>query len=90
MITYPDLVDSMRSEIQERINRSRQRKIKQGEQTEFSLNIYASKDRKKSSIKCLKDKLRYIQGKNFVSIRFYLHKGSSRCCNRNYDRIERN
>ncbi|KAJ8719060.1 hypothetical protein PYW07_016616 [Mythimna separata] len=62
MTTYPDLVESMRSEIQERINRSRQRKLKQGDQAEFSLNIYASKDRKKSSIKCLKDKLRYIQG----------------------------
>ncbi|KAF9821790.1 hypothetical protein SFRURICE_001901, partial [Spodoptera frugiperda] len=62
MMTYPDLVESIRHEIQERINRSRLKKIKQGEHTEFSLNIYASKDRKKSSIKCLKDKLRYIQG----------------------------
>lgn len=61
-MTYPDLVESIRHEIQERINRSRLKKIKQGEHTEFSLNIYASKDRKKSSIKCLKDKLRYIQG----------------------------
>lgn len=62
MITYPDLVDSMRTEIQERINRSRKRKMKQGDGNEFTLNIYASKDRKKSSIKCLKDKLRYLQG----------------------------
>lgn len=62
MMTYPDLVDAIRNEIQERISRSRLKKIKQGEQAEFSLNIYASKDRKKSSIKCLKDKLRYIQG----------------------------
>uniref|UniRef100_A0A2A4JMM9 Cyclic nucleotide-binding domain-containing protein n=1 Tax=Heliothis virescens TaxID=7102 RepID=A0A2A4JMM9_HELVI len=62
MMTYPDLVDSIRAEIQERINRSRQSKIKHGKNTEFSLNIYASKDRKKSSIKCLKDKLRFIQG----------------------------
>lgn len=62
MITYPDLVDSIRSEIQTRITRARRRKLKQGDRNEFSLNIYASKDRKKSSIKCLKDKLRYVQG----------------------------
>ncbi|KAF9418586.1 hypothetical protein HW555_004634, partial [Spodoptera exigua] len=71
MMTYPDLVDSIRNEIEERINRSRLKKIKQGEHAEFSLNIYASKDRKKSSIKCLKDKLRYIQGRINKQMDFY-------------------
>lgn len=62
MITYPDLVDEIVSEIRQRLTRAKRRKEIQAEQTEFSLNIYASKDRKKSSIKCLKDKLRYLQG----------------------------
>ncbi|XP_045767715.1 uncharacterized protein LOC123869033 isoform X1 [Maniola jurtina] len=63
MITYPDLVAKIRKEINERIYRSHCRKQKQGNDSQLlSLNIYASKDRKKSSIKCLKDKLRYIQG----------------------------
>lgn len=62
MIKYPDLVDKVRQELLERINRSRHRKQIQGGHTPLTLNIYASKNRKKSSIKCLKDKLRYIQG----------------------------
>ncbi|XP_028170550.1 uncharacterized protein LOC114360170 [Ostrinia furnacalis] len=62
MITYPQMIDKIKNEINERIERSRQRKTR-GDQTALSLNIYASKDRKKSSIKCLKDKLRYVQGK---------------------------
>ncbi|XP_050349519.1 uncharacterized protein LOC126772954 [Nymphalis io] len=62
MITYPDLVVEIRNEIQERINRSHRKKHKQGSYKQLSLNIYASKQRKKSSIKCLKEKLRYIQG----------------------------
>lgn len=62
MITYPDLIAKIRNEIHERIHRSHCRKQKQGKDNQLSLNIYASKDRKKSSIKCLKDKLRYIQG----------------------------
>lgn len=64
MITYPDLVENITKEIKERLSRAKRRKIMQAEQTEFSLSIYASKDRKKSSIKCLKDKLRYLQGNN--------------------------
>ncbi|XP_039750920.1 uncharacterized protein LOC120627130 isoform X2 [Pararge aegeria] len=62
MITYPDIVAKIRKELQERIYRSHCRKQKQGNDNQLTLNIYASKDRKKSSIKCLKDKLRYIQG----------------------------
>lgn len=62
MITYPQLIDKIKKEINERIERSRRRKQIQGENTILDLNVYASKDRKKSSIKCLKDKLRYIQG----------------------------
>lgn len=62
MITYPQMIDKIKHEIGERIERSRRRKHTQGRKTTVSLNIYASKDRKKSSIKCLKDKLRYIQG----------------------------
>ncbi|KOB77802.1 putative tetrameric potassium-selective cyclic nucleotide gated channel [Operophtera brumata] len=38
MVTYPDLVDNIREEIHERINRSRQRKQTQGSQTKLSLN----------------------------------------------------
>ncbi|KAJ0177846.1 hypothetical protein K1T71_006719 [Dendrolimus kikuchii] len=68
MITYPDLVDKVRDEINERISRSRQRKQNIDYSTTFSLNIFASKDRKKSSIKCLKDKLRYIQGKAYNNL----------------------
>lgn len=66
MVTYPDLVDKIRKEIQERIARAKRRKLTQGHKTEFSLNVYASKDRKKSSIKCLKDRLRFIQGKETI------------------------
>nr|XP_026485505.1 uncharacterized protein LOC113393027 isoform X2 [Vanessa tameamea] len=62
MITYPDLVVKIRNEIQERIDRSHRKKHKQSRYKHLSLNIYASKERKKSSIKCLKEKLRYIQG----------------------------
>ncbi|XP_045496927.1 uncharacterized protein LOC123695204 [Colias croceus] len=62
MITYPDLILQIRSEICERINRSHSRKQRQCSNTALSLNVYASKDLKKSSIKCLKDKLRYMQG----------------------------
>lgn len=68
MITYPDLVDGIRQEIQERIERCMKRKQIQGNQTELSLNVYASKDRKKSSIRCLKDRLKYIQGENGISL----------------------
>ncbi|KAM3966948.1 uncharacterized protein ACR2FA_011829 [Aphomia sociella] len=63
MMTYPDLVDNIRRELKERVSRSRQRKQNEDYHVPLTLNIYASKDRKKSSIKCLKDKLRYIQGK---------------------------
>ncbi|KAH9639387.1 hypothetical protein HF086_002076 [Spodoptera exigua] len=81
MMTYPDLVDSIRNEIEERINRSRLKKIKQGDHAEFSLNIYASKDRKKSSIKCLKDKLRYIQGISDVDTLTHEDKLDENCLN---------
>lgn len=73
MITYPDLVDKVRFDINERIDRSMKRKQTQGTRIDVSLNVYASKDRKKSSIRCLKDRLRYLQGKisnatyNFIS-----------------------
>lgn len=72
MITYPDLVENITKEIKERLSRAKRRKIMQAEQTEFSLSIYASKDRKKSSIKCLKDKLRYLQGNNKLTNIFLL------------------
>ncbi|KAI8420830.1 hypothetical protein MSG28_008031 [Choristoneura fumiferana] len=62
MITYPDLVDKIRAEIEERIIRSKRRKHTQSREIPLTLNIYASKNLKKSSIKCLKDKLRSIQG----------------------------
>ncbi|XP_059058535.1 uncharacterized protein LOC131851991 isoform X1 [Achroia grisella] len=68
MITYPDVVDNIRKELQERITRCRRRKQKQNFYTPLTLNIYASKERKRSSIKCLKDKLRYIQGTTDVDI----------------------
>ncbi|KAG6441233.1 hypothetical protein O3G_MSEX001758 [Manduca sexta] len=66
MITYPDLVDKIRQEVQQRIARSRRRKQTQGDHVPLTLNIYASKNRKKSRIKCLKDKLRYLQGKTEI------------------------
>ncbi|XP_075976271.1 uncharacterized protein LOC142976664 [Anticarsia gemmatalis] len=66
MVTYPDLVNDITKEINERIERAKERKKMQAEYTEFSLNVYASKDQKKSSIKCLKDKLRFLQGKTKV------------------------
>ncbi|CAG9579751.1 unnamed protein product [Danaus chrysippus] len=62
MLTYPDIVASIRNEIQERILRALKRKQKQDHNAPLSLNIYASKHRKKSSIKCLKNRLRYLQG----------------------------
>lgn len=62
MITYPQLMEKIKQEINKRIKRSQIKKRNQGKRTMLSLNIYASKNRKKSSIKCLKDKLRYIQG----------------------------
>lgn len=62
MVTYPDLVDEIRKEINERIGRCKKRKQIQGNRTELTLNVYASKDRNKSSIRCLKDRLRFIQG----------------------------
>lgn len=68
MITYPDLVVKIRNEIQERINRSIRKKHNKGDHTQLSLNIYASKERKRSSIKCLKEKLRYLQGILFFRI----------------------
>ncbi|KAI5644539.1 cyclic nucleotide-binding domain-containing protein [Phthorimaea operculella] len=61
MITYPDLVDRIREEIQKRIDRSH--KSKSANDEPLTLNIYVSKDKRRSSIKCLKDKLRFIQGK---------------------------
>jgi heterodisulfide reductase subunit B len=63
MLTYPQLMDQINTEIKERIKRARAKKRQQGSDSHLSLNVYESKDRKKSSIKCLKDKLRYIQGK---------------------------
>ncbi|XP_053605424.1 uncharacterized protein LOC128672350 isoform X1 [Plodia interpunctella] len=66
MITYPDLVDGIRHQLLQRIERSRLRKKQTIKSSPLSLNIYVSKDRPKSSIKCLKDKLRYIQGKTDV------------------------
>ncbi|CAG5046525.1 unnamed protein product [Parnassius apollo] len=68
MITYPNLVAQIRKDIQERIDRSRLRKKKQTSNDQLLLNIYVSKERKKSSIKCLKDKLRYRQGKTDVDL----------------------
>lgn len=62
MLTYPDIVASIRNEIQERILRALKRKQKQDRNAPLSLNIYASIHRKKSSIKCLKNRLRYLQG----------------------------
>ncbi|XP_072950048.1 uncharacterized protein [Epargyreus clarus] len=62
MITYPNIVSVIRSDIQERIRRSHNRKHNSSKCSNLSLNIFVSKDRKKSSIKCLKDKLRYLQG----------------------------
>ncbi|RVE53569.1 hypothetical protein evm_001710 [Chilo suppressalis] len=62
MVTYPDLMDKIKSEIGERIDRAEIKKQRQGKHRPLTLNIFASKDRKKSSIKCLKDKLRYLQG----------------------------
>ncbi|CAH0723678.1 unnamed protein product, partial [Brenthis ino] len=54
----PDIITKIRNEIQERISDSRRRKQEQNNQNPLSLNIYASKHRKKSAIKCLKEKLR--------------------------------
>ncbi|KPJ19458.1 Potassium voltage-gated channel protein eag [Papilio machaon] len=68
MITYPDLIGEIRKDILKRIARSRVRKENQTGDDQFLLNIYVSKDRKKSSIKCLKDKLRYRQGKTEVNL----------------------
>lgn len=70
MITYPDLVDKIKAEIEERIIRSKRRKHTQSRDIPLTLNIYATKHLKKSSIKCLKDKLRSIQGTpgNFINV----------------------
>ncbi|XP_041968067.1 uncharacterized protein LOC121725268 [Aricia agestis] len=62
MITYPDIFEEVRNEIQERIRKCQVRKQRKDNEESLSLNIYASKGHKKSSIKCLKDKLRYLQG----------------------------
>ncbi|XP_045524847.1 uncharacterized protein LOC123714573 isoform X1 [Pieris brassicae] len=62
MITYPDISVQIRSEMLERIERSHKRKMKQQSKPPLTLNIYASRDQKKSSIKRLKDKLRFLQG----------------------------
>lgn len=62
MITYPDLMFEIRKEIIKRIDRCQSRKLNQIGEDQFILNMYVSKERKKSSIKCLKDKLRYRQG----------------------------
>lgn len=70
MITYPDVMDQIRTEIQERITGSRIKKTNQNVQNHLSLNIYASKDKKKSSIKCLKEKLRYLQGGRYICLSF--------------------
>lgn len=64
MVTYPNLVDKVKLEIQERINRSHKIKMSWDDSSFLSLNIYASRDREKSSIKRLKDKLRYLQGED--------------------------
>lgn len=61
MVKYPELVNVIRGEIIERIKRAHKRRVN-GLDNTLRLNVYASKDRKKSSIKCLKDKLRYLQG----------------------------
>nr|XP_037867571.1 uncharacterized protein LOC101747086 isoform X1 [Bombyx mori] len=63
MITYPEINEKLRSEIQDRIQKSKRTKRNRENERRLSLNIYASRSRKKSSIKCVKDKLRYIQGK---------------------------
>ncbi|XP_063543200.1 uncharacterized protein LOC134751681 [Cydia strobilella] len=63
MITYPDLEHKIRLQIEERIKRCQRRKQTRNNKKQLSLNIYISKNIKKSSIKCLKDKLRSIQGK---------------------------
>ncbi|CAG9122543.1 unnamed protein product [Plutella xylostella] len=62
MITYPNIAKQIREEINERICRCVVRKSKQEAQETFTLNVYGSKSRKKASIKCLKEKLRYLQG----------------------------
>lgn len=74
MITYPDLIGEIRKDILKRIARSRIRKQIQTGDDQFLLNIYVSKDRKKSSIKCLKDKLRYRQGNCNLQLYAYLLK----------------
>ena len=71
MITYPDLMDQIRKEVQDRISGSRIKKTNQKFKNHLSLNIYASKDKKKSSIKCLKEKLRYLQGGRYILIFFF-------------------
>ncbi|XP_068626724.1 uncharacterized protein [Battus philenor] len=68
MITYPDLIGDIRKEIRNRIYRSKQKKENETSDDQFLLNIFVSKDRKKSSIKCLKDKLRYKQGKTEIDL----------------------
>ncbi|KPI98672.1 Cyclic nucleotide-gated cation channel [Papilio xuthus] len=83
MITYPDLIGEIRKDILKRIARSRVRKENQTGDDQFLLNIYVSKDRKKSSIKCLKDKLRYRQATmyydDYREHLFYLFKGTKLC-----------
>lgn len=64
MITYPQLFEKIKLEIQQRIDRSHKIKSSRDVSSFLSLNIYASRDREKSSIKRLKDKLRYLQGEN--------------------------
>ncbi|XP_061704790.1 uncharacterized protein LOC133516091 isoform X3 [Cydia pomonella] len=63
MITYPDLEDKIRLQIEDRIKRCQRRKQTRNNEKKLTLNIYISKNIKKSSIKCLKDKLRSIQGR---------------------------
>ncbi|KAL4707314.1 hypothetical protein ACJJTC_019852 [Scirpophaga incertulas] len=63
MSTYPQLKDQINKEIGNRIKRAQQRQEKISESANLVLNMYSSTNRKKSSIKCLKEKLRYLQGK---------------------------
>ncbi|XP_049871178.1 uncharacterized protein LOC126370383 [Pectinophora gossypiella] len=65
MITYPEVETKIRKEIDARIARAHNRKKDSGTKS-LNLNIYVSKDKRKSRIKCLKDKLRFIQGKTDV------------------------
>lgn len=66
MMRYPELTEQIRTEINDRIRRSLKSKDHSSAQCILTLNIYASKERKKSRIKCLKDRLRYLQGKYLI------------------------